>query len=189
MTEIIKFSTVIDQSVLSKEVAITDQDTYIHYGDVMKLCKAKIKEVDEERKAHTDPLEKIKKDWIAEAKAITEPIQQYVDKIAAEMDKWYRIEQARIAEENKRLEAEAIANAKPEQTDIVVPMVESIKTTKGQVSTTTMIEKWTFEITSPNEVERTLCSPDDKKIQSLIDSGVREIKGVRVYNIFRPVSR
>lgn len=189
MTDLIKFTTVIDPNILNKEIVIQNQETFLHYGDVMKLCKDKIKEVDEERKAHTDPLEKIKKDWIAEAKLITEPIQKYVDKIADERDRFYRIEQARINEENKRLEAEAIANAKPTDVDVVVPVVESIKTTKGQFATTTMIEKWTFEVTAPEEVDRLLCSPDDKKIQSLIDGGIREIKGVRVFNKFIQSSR
>lgn len=189
MTNIIKFSTVIDPEILNKEIVIQNQETYQHYGDVMKLCKNKIKQVDEERKAHTDPLERLKKDWIAEAKAITEPIQKYVDRIASEMDKYFRIEQARIAEENKRLEAEAIANAKPTDTDIIVPVVESIKTTRGDLSTTTMREDWLFEMINPDEVDRSLCSPDSKKIQALIDSGVREIKGVKIFNKFIPISR
>ena len=187
--EIIKIKTQLNLEVLNREIKIITQNDYLKAGDILKLCKDKLKDLDNERKTYTKPLDESKKLIMAKFNETTEPLQKYVDKISSEMDKFYRVEQAKIAEENKRLEAEAIKSAKKSDTDIIVPVVESIKTTRGSCSTTTMIERWSFSIVNPDEVERQLCSPDEKKLQGLVDAGIREIKGVRVFNTFKPMSR
>src|SRR3990167_1938958 len=179
--ELVEFKTTIDTAVLNKEIVIVSQEDYTHYGDVMKLCKNKIKEVDEERKTYTEPLEKSKKLLIAKAKEIIEPIEKYVAKISDVMGVWYTAEEARRNEEQKRLEAEAIKNAKPEDTDVIVPIVESVKTVRGEVSTNTAIKYNDYELVDLNEVPREYLMLDESKVKEAINKGrVAEIKGIKI---------
>jgi hypothetical protein len=40
---------------------------------------------------------------------------------------------------------------------------------------------WTFEITEPDSVPRSCCSPDEGIIRARVKAGAREISGVRIY--------
>lgn len=188
--ELVQFKTQIDTSVLNKEIVILSQEDYTHYGDVMKLCKNKIKEVDEERKSYTDPLEKSKKLLIAKAKEIIEPIEKYVEKISGVMSVWYMAEEKRRQDEQKRLEAEAIKNAKPEETDVIVPVVESVKTVRGDVSTSTAIKYNDFELVNIDEVPREYLMLDESKVKEAINkSGINSISGIKIIKKIRFNSR
>lgn len=188
--ELVQFKTQIDTSVLNKEIVILSQEDYTHYGDVMKLCKNKIKEVDEERKNYTNPLEKSKKLLIAKAKEIIEPIEKYVEKISGVMSVWYMAEEKRRQDEQKRLEAEAIKNAKPEETDVIVPVVESVKTVRGDVSTSTAIKYNDFELVNIDEVPREYLMLDESKVKEAINkSGINSISGIKIIKKIRFNSR
>ena len=82
------FKVQINTEVLQREIIITNQDEFLQAGDVLKLCKDKIKEVDEERKKYTAPLDEAKKRLMAKAKTIIEPIEAYIDKINKAMSDW-----------------------------------------------------------------------------------------------------
>jgi hypothetical protein len=193
-----EFKVSINQDILNREIVITNQDEFLQAGDVLKLCKDKIKEVDEERKSYTAPLDEAKKRLMAKAKAITEPIEAYIDKINKAMSDWH-IEQNKIRkEEEERIEKEKDDYYKkcqedgtmPKDIDLMTKQPEAIetKTTRGNIATTSMVETWDFEIINPEEVERQYCSPDEKIIRQAIKSGVREIKGIKITQSYKPKS-
>lgn len=194
------FKVQINQEILQREIIITNQDEFLQAGDVLKLCKNKIKEVDEERKQYTAPLDEAKKRLIAKAKKITEPIEAYIEKINKAMSGWHIAQEKKRQEEESKLEIERQAKMKeiensgkmptPEELDIMVkqPETEATKTTRGNVATTSMVETWDFEIINAEEVERQYCTPDDKLIRQAIKVGVREIKGIKITQSYKPKS-
>lgn len=194
------FKVQINTEVLQREITITNQDEFLQAGDVLKLCKDKIKEVDEERKSYTAPLDEAKKRLMAKAKAITEPIEAYIEKLNKAMSDWHIIQDKKRQEEEAKLEAERQTKIKelseagkmptPEDLDIMAkqPEIESTKTTRGNIATTSMVETWDFEIINAEEVERQYCSPDEKLIRQAIKNGVREIKGIKITQSYKPKS-
>ncbi len=188
--ELVEFKTTINPEVLNREIVITNQDEYTYWGDVMKLCKNKIKEIEDERKEYTKPIDEAKKRLMDKEKTITEPVKTYMAKIDQQMGVFYLAEEKKRQEEQKRLEAEAIANAKPEDTDVIVPVVESIKTTHGQVSTTTGIKYYEFEIDNPIDVPKEYWKIDEDKIKEAINKGgVKEIPGIKIIEKVRFTNR
>jgi hypothetical protein len=194
-----EFKVSINQDILNREIIITNQDEFLQAGDVLKLCKNKIKEVEEERKSYTDPLEQSKKRLIAKAKAIIEPIEAYIDKINKAMSDWHIAQDKIRKEEEERIEKEKNDYYKkcqeegkmPSDIDLMTKQPELIdtKTTKGNIATTSMVEKWDFEIVNPDEVERNLCSPDERLIRKAISDGARELKGIKITKSFKTISR
>lgn len=188
--EIVEFQTTIKPEVLEKEVVVSSQEDYTYFGDVLKLCKLKVKEIDEERKTYTAPLDESKKRIMAKANAIIKPIEEYMEKINKAMGAWYLIEEKKRAEEQRRLEEEAIKNAPKEATDVAVPVVESIKTTQGNVGKNTAIKYFDFEVVNVNEVPREYLTLDESKVKDAINKGgVKEIKGLKIVEKVRFSSR
>lgn len=188
--DLVEFKTQINPDVLNKEIVVSTQDEYAYWGDVMKLCKNKIKEVEEERKEYTKPIDEAKKRLMDKEKEIVNPIKQYIEKIEKVMAAFFLEEQKKRQEEQKRLENEAIKNAKPEDTDVVVPVVESLKTARGSVSTTTGITYNDFEVINADEIPREYLKPDESKIQNAINAGkVTEIKGIKIIPSVRFTNR
>lgn len=188
--ETVEFKTQINPEVLQQTITIQTQDEYTHWGDVLKLCKNKIKETEDERKEYTKPIDEAKKRLMDKEKQITEPIKEYIKKIETEMALWFVAEEKRRQEEQRRLEAEAVANAKPTDTDIIVPVVESVKTTKGQVATSTAIKYNDFEVINLDEIPREYLMLDESKIKEAINKGkVKEIKGIKIVEKIRFNSR
>lgn len=189
MTNEIEFKTQIDPEVLNREVVISNQEEYTQAGDVMKLCKNKIKEIDEERKLYTQPLDESKKRIMAKAKSITEPLEKYVEKISKAMGEWYLAEEKRRQEEQKKLEEQAIKEA-GDSPDVIVPIVESVKTTRGQVSTTTGIKYNDFEIVDEALIPREYLMVDESKIKEAINKGgVKSISGIKITEQVRFTNR
>jgi colicin import membrane protein len=88
--------------------------------------------------------------------------------------------------ETKAAMAKAEAEAKahevvaPVVPDIVMPKTEAV--TRSETGAAAFTKKpWKAEITNPDEVERAFCSPDMKKINEAVKAGIREMKGVRIY--------
>lgn len=198
------FKTELNLEVLNKEIIISSNDDYSHFGDVLKLCKNKVKDVEDERKEYTKPIDEAKKRLMAKEKEITEPIKAFIEKIETEMGKWFVLEEAKRNEEQKRLEAEAIAKANAEAealaketntpvvlpTDIIVPIIESPKTTRGQVATSTAIKYNEFEVVDASLVPREYLMVDESKIKEAINKGgVESIAGIKIIPKVRFLSR
>lgn len=189
MTNEIEFKTSIDLEILSREVVISNQDEYTHAGDVMKLCKNKIKEIEDERKLYTQPLDESKKRIMAKAKSITEPLEQYIEKISKAMGDWFLVEEKRRREEQKKLEEQAIKEA-GDNPDVIVPIVESVKTTHGNVSTTTGIKYNDFTIIQEELIPREYLMVNESAIKEAINKGgIKEIPGVKIEEKVRFTNR
>ena len=111
-------------------------------------------------------------------------------RIEAKMTSWFLEEDKKRQEEQKRLEEEAVANATPNQNDIIVPVVESAKTVRSSVATTSAIKYNEYEVVNEMEVPREYLMIDDKKIKEAINKGqVTEIKGLKIIETARLTSR
>ena len=135
---------------------------------------------------------------MAKAKAIIEPIEAYIDKINKAMSDWHIAQDKIRKEEEERIEKEKSDYYKkcqeegkmPSDVDLLIKQPEAVstKTTRGNIATTSMVEVWDFEIINSEEVERQYCSPDEKLIRQAIKNGVREIKGVKITQSYKPKS-
>lgn len=188
MTEQITIKTEIKQEVLDQPIVIENQESYEQAGDVLKLCKKKVKDLDEERKTYTAPLDESKKLIMNKFKEVTDPIKDFIERLEKEMSKWYVLEEQRRADLQKQLEDEAVASADDENPDVEVPVVQSIKKTKGQISTTSMVAHNTYEIIDETLIPREYLMPDEKKIGQAIRKGT-EIEGIKLIKGFKPTSR
>lgn len=183
----ITFKTTINNEVLSQEVVIDTEDQYKQAGDVLKLCKDKVKEVDTERKNFTKPLDESKKRIMSKAKEIIEPIKEYIDKVESAMGGWYVQEEAKRKEEQKKLEEKAIEEA-GDNPDVVVPVVESVKKTKGSLSTSSVIEYNDYEVVDETKVPREYLKLDETKIKQAVKIGT-QIEGIKIIKKTRIMSR
>ena len=66
--------------------------------------------------------------------------------------------------------------------DIVIPAHEQVVRTETG-ATSYQQKRWTFEIIDPDLVPRGACSPDPAKIRDMVKSGVRQLPGVRIYEV------
>jgi len=193
-----EFQVSLNPEVLKKEIIITNQDEFLQAGDVLKLCKDKIKEVEAERKSYTDPLEQSKKRLIAKAKLIIEPIEAYIEKINQAMSGYHQVQEKLRQEEEKKIAAEqkayydkCQAEAKmPNDVDLMTkqPEIEKTKTTKGNIATTSMVEKWEFEIIDELLLPREYLMPNEVAIRKAVTNGLREISGIKITKTFKPKS-
>lgn len=182
----IQIKTQINQEVLNREIEIVTQDDYQQSGDVLKLCKNKIKELETERKTYTQPLDESKKLIMAKFNETINPIKDYIEKLNRGMSNWFVIEEKRRQEEQKELEEKAIEEA-GDNPDVIVPVVESAKTIKGGIATTSMTKTYDFEIEDETLIPREYLMPDEKKIKADIKKGV-VIKGIKTITGFKPKS-
>lgn len=135
------------------------------------------------------------KDWMAplndadsavRSKMLT--YQQEQNRIAAEAR---AVEEERIRAERaeqERLTAEAEESGEPIQPiqpPMPAPDVPAMpdRTTRSTLGTTTVRKIWTFEITNESAIPREYLVADEKKIRAVVKAGIRNIDGVRVFEI------
>lgn len=165
-----------------QDVKITTANEYTGAGDLLKQLQLKVKKVEEKRKEYTKPLDDLKKKIMDDFRQITDPLEQFITDVKVKMTDWYRLEQKRKDEEQKKIEADALAQAKVDnKSEVVVPVVNDIKTQRGDVATTTVKKVWKWELIDAQKIPRDYLCPDPVKIGEAIRSGVREIEGVRIY--------
>lgn len=170
-------------------------------GDWRNKIKAKLKQLDEERKELTRPLDEVK------AK-IMDKYRPAIDKLNAAyklfdkglsdylaLQERARQEQQRKLEaeaEKKRQEAEAKAkewadkgnDKKAEEwldkaDNVIAPVVAEVPKVEGIATR----KDWDFEIINPNEVPRDFCIPDEKAIRGFVKAtkGTKPIAGIKIF--------
>jgi hypothetical protein len=94
-------------------------------------------------------------------------------------------EQRKQEEERQKVMQEELRRAKEEKREVenielpaVVEAPTYIRTDLGKAVTKKI---WKFEITDEKDVPKKYLSVDEKKIRQAVKDGVREIKGVRIY--------
>jgi len=169
---------------------VNTEEEYTQCGDTIKVLKFKVKKLEEKRKELTAPILVAKKNIDDNFKAITEPLEEVISKTESEMKVFWRADQERKNAEQKRLEAAAIEKAKAEgKEEVQVEIVNEKKSATGEISKTIYQENWKFEVINENEVPVIYCSPDKKKIDEAIKNGLREIKGLRIFDDGKITSR
>lgn len=142
------------------KIIVNDYDSLGRAGDVLKIVKAKIKYLDDERKRFTAPLESVKKQIIAQFKPQIEKFEELKTFIEGKMFDF---------EEGERLK---------QLTDGDITPI----TAKGNISKTEYRDNWKYEVIDQGLVWAELKSPDDTKIKAKIKAGYRELAGLRIYN-------
>lgn len=159
-------------------VEIENPEQYTKAGDMLKQLKNKIKKLEDKRKEYTKPLLDQKKLIDGDFKGIIKPLEEFVDKVKESMLVFHKAEQERKDKEQAELDKKALESG---QSETKVEVVNDIKTQRGDVSTTTVKKVWTYEVEDENLLPREYMKPDETKISKAVREGVREIKGVKIY--------
>ena len=166
-----------------QEVKITSQDQYTQAGDTVKQIQMKIKKIESKRLEYTRPLDESKRLIMDDFKKITEPLEEFVSELKNKMLAWYKLEQARLNEEQKKLEQEALAKAKAEhKAEVQVPVINNqLKTQRGDVATISIKKVWKYRIVDETKIPRQYLTLDTAKVTQAIRDEVRIIDGLEIY--------
>ena len=166
-----------------QEVKITNQDQYTQAGDTVKQIQMKIKKIESKRLEYTRPLDESKRLIMDDFKKITEPLEEFVSELKNKMLAWYKLEQARLNEEQKKLEQEALAKAKAEhKAEVQVPVINNqLKTQRGDVATISIKKVWKYRIVDETKIPRQYLTLDTAKVTQAIRDEVRIIDGLEIY--------
>lgn len=163
-------------------ISIGSQEDYGRAGDIVKMLSGKIKFIEDKRLEYTRPLDESKRLIMADFKKITEPLEKAHDEIKTAMLMWYKAEKIRLDAEQKRIEAEAMANLKAEnKAEVAVPVVNDIKTQRGDFSTSNVRKTWKWRIVAFSKLGDEFKTTNDVYINSKIREGVRQIEGLEIY--------
>ncbi|MDF1498766.1 MAG: hypothetical protein P1P85_05465 [Patescibacteria group bacterium] len=159
----------------NQEITVSNKEEYSRAGDILKLVKNKIKQIEDKRTEYTKPLLDQKKKIDTDFKNMQKPLIELTNKINSVMVKWNIEEQRRLNAEQKRIEEEALKKAKEEGiSEVEVAVVnEGLKSSKGDIATSTMVETYDFEIVNEEKIPREFLQPDEVKI----GRAIREAKG------------
>lgn len=165
---------------------ITSQAEYTNAADYVKALNTKLEALEERRKEWTRPMLEAKKRIDADFQKFERIIEDEILAVKTAMLIWQRGEQKRLDAEQKKIDEAAAEQLKATgELEVSVPVVNNIKTQRGGNSTATIHKVWTFDIPDMDNVPREYCTPDMAKIRLAISAGVREIKGVRIYQTER----
>lgn len=176
-------------------VIIDDEDDAAAKAFLVQVSTAR-KRWEELRHWFTDPLERQKKAIIARFKADATPVEEAERIIRAKVAAYYREKQEAARREQERLrklaEAKAArqaakAEAKGEEPPapiIPLPTVAApAKTTRTAEGSVTMRTVWKFEVVDPDAVPREYLIVNERAIGAVVKAGVRQIPGVRIFEV------
>jgi len=170
-----------------QEVKIIDQVTLTDAVSFTQEIKRAIKRVEDLRKFFVNPLNKQVKeinlkfkpiitDFESAEKKLKEKIIAYQNeeevKRLKEEDRLRKLQEKKYEKEIAKSEKKGeIAPPPPAPVHIEKPKTEGLRITK----------RWTYEIVNEAEVPREYLCVDTKKIGKVVSAGIRDIKGVRIY--------
>lgn len=148
--------------------------------DLAALLSMQIKNATTACKFFTDPLSAEVKEIKASFNTLIEPAEILMAQIKTRMNAFYAIEQARLNEEQKKIEQNALANAGKDVENVSVPVVNDIKTQQGNFgsSTARKIKKW--RVTDEAKVPRKYLMIDDAGVTAAMRQGIA-VDGVEYY--------
>ncbi len=173
----------------AKELDICDASTNeFGIGLLSKIAEGK-KRAEAQRKQFTDPLNQSLKAINAFFKNLTAPLDEADTIIRNKVLIFRRAEEERARKEaeelQKKLEEEAKKQAEIEKKEVIVPppvVAQTPPTTMTAKNGSATVRKvWDFEIEDEMAIPREYLVPDPVKIRQAIKEGIREIKGIRIY--------
>lgn len=99
-------------------------------------------------------------------------------------------EERKLAEERQRKldeEADAAGVEKVQLPQVPIDQEEKVQTRTESGSSLSITFEWNGVIVDPDQVDRSLCSPDQKKIDEAVKAGLRESPGIEIKEV--PKSR
>ena len=170
----------------NQNMRVTSQAEYDAASDFIKQAKTTINIVEAKRKRYTVPLDEMKKSVMEKKNAIVKPLEDFIIKLGDMQLAWYKQEQARVAEEQKRIDAEALEKAKLEhQSEVQVPVLEVAKTARTGFSTATVKKFWTFKVVDQSKVPAEFLWVNEDAVKTAINDGARSIAGLEIYEELR----
>jgi septal ring factor EnvC (AmiA/AmiB activator) len=173
-----------------ESLKITTEEEYTEAGELLIAVTKRKKRMEELREEKSRPL----LDQIAENrkffKFFEEPLEAMDKLLRSGIQKYAQIkfeaEQKKVQEAAQKAKEEAAKNkTEAVPVEAVKPSL-GVRTTGGSV---TMKRRWTFEVLDLKDVPQEFLSINDKAVNEAIRSGVREIKGVRIFETVDPTVR
>lgn len=187
-----------------ERVEVTTQEQYARAGDLLKLLKSTGKRLDELRKKEVGPVSRAVRAVNAFFKeAAADPVATAEKNIKTKMAHWARAEEdrrreaaARAAEELERAALETAAKLEEMGQEQAAETIldEGVSTSqaekdsaklgpaRGQYGATTSTKHvWKFEVIDISQVPREYMMVDERAVAAAIAEGVREIKGLKIF--------
>jgi hypothetical protein len=180
------------------EYQVVDSETQQKASEYLSQLKKRIARIEDWRKFFTKPLNDQVSSINSMFKMQSEPLTKVYDTLKGSVNKYMdeEEEKARKAaeearkkaeEERKKAEEEAkknntpIEDIKPVETAVVEVPAQTIRTEAGKI---VRKKTWTFKIIDLKETIKAnpeLFTLNEKMVNQLIDRGIREIKGLEIY--------
>lgn len=185
-----------DQSSLLQQVStvVVHNDGDMHRAsEWLVQIKARLKRIEEKRVEYTKPLNDQVKVINSDFKALAEPYLEMENSIkraiGGYVDEQRRIEVERVRKEEaeRRKEAERIAqeediSRRQALAQIEKPkVVEAPKTVKTETAKVVTKQVTKFEIVDPSKVPDEFKVVDERLVRQAVNSGVKRIAGVRIW--------
>lgn len=177
----------------AQTLVVKDDESYAFGSETLTWIQSGLKKCEERRKFFVKPLQ----DHVSQInlffKNFTEPLEGFKESISAKMIEYRReqenarrIEEERIRKEQEKLQkkAEKTAEKRGEVAPPPLPVVAipiAPKTTFSDLGAVTAKKAWAWEIVNANAVPREYLCIDEKKINAVIRAGVRDIRGIKIF--------
>lgn len=165
---------------LVEGLTITNAADLDFAGELVKLAKARWKELEEKRTSVTKPLNEVLRQVNGWFRPAQEPLVRAEAVLKGKISA-YTLEQRAASEAAMRAAAAAMQAGDTEAAAEHVTAIAPAAKTAG----VSVQERWAFEIVDPDAVPRTFCSPDEAKIRRVLTNPVHglipKVEGVRFY--------
>lgn len=179
-------------AVACKNFVITDDASLEKGKELVKEARRIEQFIEEKRKEATKPLLDKKKQIDEFAKSLTNELNNAVKSLRAQMQKYEeekerrRLEELRRLVEERRRKEEELRQAQLSQDETQVEKLQELakieeKTSQLSEKSSSLRMIWTFEVVDINQVPREYLVLDETAVRRAIQSGVREIPGLRIF--------
>ncbi|RTL07342.1 hypothetical protein EKK58_02185 [Candidatus Dependentiae bacterium] len=180
--------------------AVWDHDSYNQAADLAKFISEALKTVESERKRITQPQNEALKATNAMFKKLADPLDSALSVIKGKILKYKMDEDRRAREELERQKEEQrakIAAAALAGQPAIIEAVENlaaiapVPTTaaRGGFGSVSTMKRWTFEVVDISKVPGELMVLDSVKVNAWIKSGIKEIPGLKIFQVETAVVR
>jgi len=159
-------------------IVITSQDDLDFVGALLVDVKTKIKSLEEKRRRATRPIQQSLEEIRSWFREPLQALAQLERELKGKIEAYH----ARVAEQKRA--ALAAAQAAPtveEKREALADLARIDVAQLDNPSGVSVSSVWTFEIVDPNLVPREYLMVDEAAIRRAVNSGVREIAGVRIF--------
>lgn len=168
----------------NQDLAVTTPEEFAEAGEQLKIVRIRLKQIEEKRFAITKPMDAAKTGVMDMFKQLTRPLEAYAKELDTKMLTFHKQEQARIAAEQAKVEAEALRNMQENHiAEMQVPVLQDeTKKVRTDFATISVREKWNFSVVDEELVPREYFTLDPVKVRSALRDGTRKIPGLDIFD-------